>query len=145
MSAYVVPKAHIATLAFYALGGSHRIGNRFGSMLELANKLAAENQASVNYRYNEAAPVDAFASENEVVKLARFDLLTKPVAILKAIQCLIYQSCEHPAWNESEAKLALAHMRSAAIGELPGYDDAEWSVDEKPAPARVAVVKAVLQ
>lgn len=142
MSAYIVSRETIATLAHYALGGSHKISGRWGGMLALANMLAAENAKSVAYRYQEAESGFQFSSEQQLVDHARYDLARNPVAILKAIQCLKYQSCEHPEWNESEAKLALSHIQSAAIRELPGYDDAEgWDIKPKQkAPAAVLVV-----
>lgn len=141
MSAYVVSRSHIATLAHYALGGSHRISNRWGDMLALANMLAAENAKSVAYRYQEAESGFQFSSAQQVVNFARYDLARNPVAILKAIQCLKYQSCEHPGWQESEAKLALSHIQSAAIRELPGYDEAEgWSIDDVEEKPRATLV-----
>lgn len=52
----------------------------------------------------------------------------KPVEILKAISCLEYQSCEHPGWDESEAKAFCDALREQMINALPGYDDAAWGI-----------------
>jgi hypothetical protein len=51
-----------------------------------------------------------------------------PVEVLKAIDCYEYQSCEHPEWDESEAKAFCDSLRSLQIGMLPGYNDAKWSI-----------------
>jgi len=48
------------------------------------------------------------------------------VAILKAISCYEYQSCEHPEWKTSEAHSFCAALRDRMIDELPGYEDANW-------------------
>jgi hypothetical protein len=147
MSAYIVSRSHIATLAFFAFGGAHKIGaSQFGGLVVLANELAAENAKSVNYRYpgDQVEPFEF--TERSVLKFARMDLAQNPVVILKAISCLKYQSCEHPTWKESQAYLALAHMQSAAIRMLPGYNEAEgWSIDDEVAPRKPAAVLVVLK
>jgi hypothetical protein len=51
-----------------------------------------------------------------------------PVEVLKAISCYEYQSCEHPEWEESEAKAFCEALRDLMIGRLPGYDEAAWEV-----------------
>lgn len=82
--------------------------------------LLDENYASVNFRYgqNEAAvfiPGDRFAP-------------VTPIQTLKALDCYEYQSCEHPGWRFSEAHEFCVALRGAAIGHLPGYEDAAWEV-----------------
>jgi len=54
-----------------------------------------------------------------------------PIAVLKAIACLRYQSCEHDGWGKSEAYAILQALENDAIRSLPGYNDAEWEVEEK--------------
>jgi hypothetical protein len=51
------------------------------------------------------------------------------VQVLKAIQSYAYQSCEHPEWDGSLAKRFCDWLESAIIGDLPGYDDAEWEFE----------------
>jgi hypothetical protein len=50
--------------------------------------------------------------------------------VIKAADCLDYQSCEHPEWDKSEAKQLLDAIRAAAISKLPGYEEAEWAIDD---------------
>ena len=70
-----------------------------------------------------------------------FDVLTStngPEAIeaCKAIDCYEYQSCEHPGWRDSGAKAFCERLRSALIGAMHGYEEAEWHWDTELAMAR---------
>ena len=47
---------------------------------------------------------------------------------LKALACLRYQSCEHPAWEASEAATFCQQLQAALIAGLPGYEDAAWEI-----------------
>ncbi|GAB2564105.1 hypothetical protein [Leucobacter ruminantium] len=85
--------------------------------------LLAENQRSVNYRYDE--------NELEYVYTHRPSRPRTPVELLKAIDCYEYQACETPDWEDSEAAAFCEALRSHLIGDLPGYHDAPWSIDEQ--------------
>ena len=85
--------------------------------------LLAENRASVNHRYNE----DEFEAP---YTLTRYAGPFNPVAIIKAIHCYRYQSCEHPGWKASEAHDLCEALESRMIHELPGYDAAPWEVND---------------
>ena len=52
-----------------------------------------------------------------------------PVQVLKACNCLEYQSCEHPGWEDSQARANLEVIRAYAVRQLPGYEDADWTLD----------------
>lgn len=53
-----------------------------------------------------------------------------PVLVLKAVDCLEYQSCEHAGWDGCEAQRLLNAVRGNAIAELPGYDAAPgWTYE----------------
>lgn len=134
MSAYQVDRAHIATLASYAAGGTFKISRRFGDLVQIANQLAAENVESLKARYpNDEWEAHNFANENAVWNAARLEL-HQPLVMIKAASCLEYQSCEHEGWIASEAYDILRQIVSAAIRDLPGYDNAEgWSIDDAPA------------
>jgi hypothetical protein len=69
------------------------------------------------------------ASDRQVrtVKLTRE---VEPVQVLKAIKCYEYQSCEHPSWEDSEARSWCNHLRLAAIEHLPGFEAAKWEIGE---------------
>lgn len=85
--------------------------------------LWAENVRSVNHRY----------SEEEWEQPYQFKTLRgvpNPLAVLKAIACYEYQSCEHEDWEESESYRFCQSLRKAAINKLPGYDEMPWEIDE---------------
>jgi len=90
--------------------------------------LLAENRRSVNHRYDEdewEAPYTFTEIRGRI----------SPMAVLKAIDCYEYQSCEHPGWKASEAWSFCQVLRSRMIGALPGYSDAAWEITD---PAEVA-------
>lgn len=53
-------------------------------------------------------------------------LSPEPVAVLKAVDCYEYQSCEHDGWHDSEARSFCEALRKRMIHALPGYDEAPW-------------------
>ena len=83
--------------------------------------LVAENRRSVNHRYDED-------EIEEPYELTRYEGTFVAAAILKAIDCYEYQSCEHPGWKGSEARSFCEALRGRMIGQLPGYDSAKWEV-----------------
>lgn len=89
-------------------------GNRIGAMLW------NENKRSVDHRYDRA-------TDREVYRFAE-SRVTAPVAILKALSCYEYQTCEHPEWETSEARAFCTALRDAVITMLPGYDTADWAI-----------------
>jgi hypothetical protein len=91
--------------------------------------LLAENRASVNWRYDEEE-IEAPYVFTEYA--GQFN----PVAILSAINCYEYQSCEHPGWKTSEAHAFCEALRSRMIHMLPGYENAPWEVSD---PAQVMI------
>ncbi len=85
--------------------------------------LAVENRRSMDHRYDETELEDLY-------EFTSYKGNIDPVAVLKAIQCYEYQSCEHPEWETSEAHEFCQALRSAAIDKLPGYSEAQWEVTE---------------
>ncbi|MDR7277645.1 hypothetical protein [Catenuloplanes atrovinosus] len=76
--------------------------------------LLAENQRSVNHRYDE--------EELEIPYLFRpVPGTPDPVTTLRIIASYEYQACEHPGWRSSEAYAICDALRHAAIATLPGY------------------------
>lgn len=51
------------------------------------------------------------------------------LTILKACDCLEYQSCETEDYEQTFAYKLLDKIRGAAIRALPGYDDAPWGLE----------------
>lgn len=100
---------------------------------EVANMLWEENLKSVAYRYQDdqlpgPEGEDFIVTPQDVLDhhWPQFD----PVQVLKACNHYEYQSCEHPEWQDSEAKAFIEALRRRAIHALPGYDDAEWGAPE---------------
>ena len=97
---------------------------------EVARLLLLENTRSVAYRYDLPDPIDLDVTHQTAAKCraAALAFLNQPIAILKAIACFEYQSCEHPEWPDSEAQAFCDALRKDLIIELPGYDDAPWGI-----------------
>lgn len=85
--------------------------------------LLAENRRSVDRRYNEEEIESPYEFREIRGQLSA-------VAILKAISCYEYQSCEHPGWEASEAHSFCEALRLAMIHELPGYSAAAWEITD---------------
>jgi len=125
MSAFICNNYHISMLASYAK--NHRLSCvRDMEAKEVGAILYAENLASVNARYGH--------NQNEQDTFV-FDAKAQhtnpaPVAILKALNCLYYQSCEHDAWLTSKACEILDAITANAIRALPGYEEAQWEIAE---------------
>ncbi|MGH3857934.1 MAG: hypothetical protein ACRDR6_31490, partial [Pseudonocardiaceae bacterium] len=55
-----------------------------------------------------------------------------PLVVLKAIACRQYQSCEHPGWLDSEARVFCQALRAVTIPALPGYHQAPgWPIETR--------------
>jgi hypothetical protein len=85
--------------------------------------LLAENRRSVNHRY-------AGDEYEEPYVFTEITGRLDPVAILKAISCYEYQSCEHPGWEASEARSFREALRRPVIRWLPGYAAAAWEITD---------------
>lgn len=142
MSAFILGTDHIDYLVSAAVeAGIHQGGFGIywdGQRVEWHNAdvvgaaLLRENIASVSYRYqdfgtgNLPGPIP-----NPVPKDYVFlpFLRVEPAQVVKAIDCYEYQSCEHPGWNDSEARRFCDVLRRRYCATMPGYDDALWEVD----------------
>jgi hypothetical protein len=146
MSAFTVGTAHIDTLvnAARAFGGAEFVDQRAADLL--GAMLWDENYRSVNHRYSESEPTPDYRAQ-----LVDADL--SPVAVLKAIDCYEYQSCESPDWDQTRAHAFITALRNIILGRhtdlgrqvpqrhdrnrtteayhyLPEYDTAPWEVDD---------------
>ncbi len=156
MSAYIVDKQHILYLVEAAMCRVIMCGSSafrwytndntkpggyglselrpvdFIRAAEVANMLWMENIKSVSARYpNESSATlpgprnqDFVVVETDFNGL-RWDGFSAP-QILKACDCLEYQSCEHEGWEASESKAFLDTLRKAAWHTVAGYEEAEW-------------------
>jgi len=143
MSAFVVSKSTIDAIVTAAVWGVKECAaasnfNRplFQGRLLTESKVHAlgeclwyENQLSVWHRY----PADE--RERHIYlypcKNGHFDVpaLRPVVEVIKLIDCLEYQSCEHDAWETSAARKFCVDLRHRLTSYLPGYDAAPWGLD----------------
>ncbi|MGH7057983.1 MAG: hypothetical protein ACREFZ_08895 [Acetobacteraceae bacterium] len=111
MSAFLVPRAHIAALTRAAVAQALCHPD---NTVPIASMLACANIWSVTYRY----AGDHGATEDDLRVYTRAEIEEAPVLVgaelVGAINCLIYQSCEPPEWDASEAKAFLLRMRTRA-------------------------------
>jgi len=121
---------------YSAILASHRHEATIEEVDRIGRMLWGENLKSVQARY----PDDASGDRPGPIGLTDDDIesythglfyMRRPlpaVAVLKAINCYEYQSCEHGGWPRSEAKYFCDALKERMIRRLPGYDDAEWEV-----------------
>jgi hypothetical protein len=144
MSAYVVSDNHINELVrfidsrFYqSMGYLQRImlKNNVDTLTlsgdklfeAIGQELLKENYLSVNHRYLHLDILGKAHKFHYRPELGKAKL--KPVVILKLVNCLDYQSCEHEGWPESAACKILESIKSHAIHQLEGYDAAPWGIN----------------
>lgn len=124
MSAFLVSRNHINLLI-----NADRESSRSPVDEEECNRRGAvlwdENWRSLEARYED--PSADWARETYAYSRI-WPRHWNPVEVLKAIACYEYQSCEHDAWEGSEARRFCAVLRDRMISELPGYEAAPWGV-----------------
>jgi hypothetical protein len=85
--------------------------------------LLAQNRRSVDFRYAESDIEEPYTHALSTTRT--------PAAMLKAIDCYEYQSCETPDWEDTEAARFCQALRAHLIHQLPGYDEADtWAIEE---------------
>ena len=138
MSAYILGDDTIDLLVTAGLMGGHndRLGvfqegamvyfNKHGDADWLGSILKTANYDSVNYRYREATPCEAYRyNGNEIVQY-----LGSPVIpwgqVLQSVRCYEYQSCEAPTWEASLAKAICSAITRKVGARIADEADAEW-------------------
>jgi hypothetical protein len=149
MSAYIVDKATIDAIVTFAYEGGQSItvrklvGPGWASLRDIdkstvGRALWRENIKSVDYRYdenNDDPDLDytfkAVRSRVHREERGGTGVLVKisPADIVRIIQCLEYQSCEHPDWEASWAKDTLQRIKDAAVDKLIP-DSAPWGLKD---------------
>lgn len=139
MSAYVVGQNHIDALVTFAVARSvsywcplskTRVTISASNAEVVGQMLLDENVVSVCHRYGDAIT----PQEKNAAAAYRFRWWHEPlgvVQVLKAINCLSYQSCEHPGWEGSLPQRILREIKESAIRSLPGYEAADWEMERK--------------
>lgn len=159
MSAYIVTKEHILYLAnamlslrltrrssFSYWNGTERIYVRAGdyeAAAQLGSILWQENVKSVNARYADSQPTEIYCVYGSELLPSMWQDLD-PVQVIKACHCLIYQSCEHTEWKDSQACAIVKALIDCATRALIGYDGAAWGAPETTA-AKAARIRAEMR
>lgn len=135
MSAFVVNDKHLNALITWASLNNMRFhfasdGNRRKydpSITEDAQALVEilykENVRSVCARYPQDKPEDFLPAP-----VYNFVNGMSAIQIVKACNCLDYQSCETSDWKETDAYRIVDWIQSEAIAKLPGYNEAKWEI-----------------
>jgi hypothetical protein len=136
MSAWLVSQRHIDEIVRFASGARYAISVRGtalrfdpkapADLTKMGRMLWAENAISIKARYGDNNP-ECF--DYTYTPTARPAL--PAVVIIKALDCLEYQSCEHDSYYASEAYALLRQLRDNAAARVPGYDAAPWGIDEE--------------
>lgn len=128
MSAFIVNDYHINALVTYGVQrkaeywtGKERVYFSEDTAWALASKLYRANVQSVNRRYKERTRSTGF--KYTPVNISQLS----PADIVKACDCLDYQSCERLEWDRSQARKALQAIREEAIRVLAGNSPA-WEL-----------------
>jgi hypothetical protein len=128
MSAFIVSDYHInalvnwaclKTVTYYHDGEHHSIAQH---PLATGIILAMQNTASVNARYGDTDESDYIYE--------RFAPEITPLQVLKAVNCLTYQSCETRDWPMTQAFAICEAIKDEAIRSLPGYNEADWELHD---------------
>lgn len=150
MSAFLCTPRHIGQLvSYYCADRNHR--NRIEDPATLATTLARANLQSVGYRYemNEdqtAADMSSFRTAGGYIAACIAEAkrpvppTITPIAVIKMVACLNYQSCEVEGWQETEAYNLLEKIERSAHSRIHGWSDAPWGeyvAPERPAGLRV--------
>lgn len=135
MSAFVCKRSMVAGIARWAAASRVQMGYRlnhedgiYGEYRETYKKLMHQNVLSVCYRYSEDPDL-----YRESLVAPEYEEAPDPagysvVQLLKAVDCLEYQSCETPGYYTSDDYRQLDGIRRRMVAALPGYEDAEWGL-----------------
>lgn len=120
MSAFIVTNDHIS--AIMSAYKRCRYADGF-DRADIGQMLIDANYKSVNYRYQEKDTPHQFVSN----PYWQSHPVTEIQAI-KAIDCLIYHSCEYPGWQRSRAKKWLDLAKETLLKNTKGWDNAVWNI-----------------
>lgn len=93
---------------------------------QMGQLLIRENVRSLQARYS-----DYMAVEEGQAYVCDYQFKPKQlsaVELLKACDCYDYQSCETDDYHSTTAAKLVDRIRKSAIGNLPGYEAAPWSI-----------------
>lgn len=129
MSAFLVSDDHITAICTFACDS---VGVNYSSLWVNGVRRDARGQHRDMFRVLKQANLDSLTARygDQPTKAdARVGrLVISPLEVIKAIDCLTYQSCEVADWESTDAALTLHSIRNAAISKLPGYDAATYAI-----------------
>jgi hypothetical protein len=142
MSAHILSEKHINLLvnaafftghncgkfSIYYEGKTHQFNQNHNELNceKLGQILVDQNYRSVNERYNETNKSPRFVFKFNPLPMVA---LKNIVQIFKACDCYDYQACETDDYYDTKARSIIDEIRDHLISQLPGYDEAEWSID----------------
>lgn len=134
MSAFIVDHAHINALVSYMVSkqvsywtGKTREYVTRNNAEEVGRILLDENVRSVNYRYRDECDNDE-KNQGSTYCFSYSLRPLSPVQVIKAVNCLVYQSCETEDWESTIAWRICQAIISHAVHDLRGYDEAAWEI-----------------
>lgn len=117
MSCYLVEAGHIDILVTALVQfGVAKKGFTLGTLDNYGTELWRTNNASVNYRYSERNRLGRY---NHPAR--RVEATLNPIAVLKALDGWIYQSCEKPGWENTRGGRLATRLREAIKDVYPEY------------------------
>ena len=141
MSAFVVGSAHVRAMLRAAMAYGHDRGRfrwsygpgedgelRLDNANQVGQMLMDECVASVAHRYSDDTTAELPGSMDNLDPF-QYPLtghLPTPVEAIKLVHCYEYQSCEHEAWEASDAHRFTTALHDTLESALPGYDAAPW-------------------
>lgn len=130
MSAFIVSDRHIDALLTWVINTpEYQAPRKVDGMTvydqpDLIGQILIDaNTKSVNTRYNKSTPPAEY-------KFHRYHRTLTPVEVIKACDCLNYQSCEFDGWEQTKAYRIVQSIREGAIDQIPGMNDAAWEITE---------------
>lgn len=140
MSAFIVSNTHINALLSYAIDKqvtywNEKAGERTRitrhNAEEVGRILMDENVRSVCARYRDAGNDEKSAGAD--YSFQYFSTPLTAAEVIKACQCLEYQSCETDDYDASLAWRITQDIKNHACHHVPGYDAAPWEINERSA------------
>ena len=137
MSAFIVDDLHINAIVTYAVdkqltywnaGAREHVHVTNLNAEAIGRILMDENVRSYCARYSDASDDDKSAGAAYAYKV--FPIPLTAAEIIKACNCLEYQSCETDDWEASLAWRILQNVKAKAVHDLPGYESAPWEITE---------------
>lgn len=110
-------------LLFKSAAGDDFFGLTTANASAIGRMLVATNVASLMHCYSDdtmetlPGPIDKDRLRDYSFQATRVAI--SPIVLLKILACYEYQSCEHPGWKTSDAKMFCDKLRQVAEAALP--------------------------